>query len=144
MEYSFDRSQQRIWSHSHACSLHGAVGLDEEVQISLQAGTMKLPDRARGPLTLLSGIPRFGDFSRSSNSLREALLMAAERNAFPLFFSFVLKFHDQVPGLTGQIYDALLRQKGLTAESAAAMRAAQQRWCLLGFAAHCRKPAPKP
>ena len=58
-------------------------------------------------------------------SERDRLIyFATQRNAFPLFFSFVLKFHDQVPTLTGQMYDALLEQKGLTAESAAAMRAA--------------------
>jgi CHAT domain-containing protein len=58
-------------------------------------------------------------------SERDRLIyFATQRYAFPLFFSFVLKFHDQVSELNGEMYDALLEQKGLIAESAAAMRAA--------------------
>ena len=58
-------------------------------------------------------------------SERDRLIyFSTQRNAFPLFFSFVLRFHEQVPELSGQMYDALLQQKGLIAESAAAMRAA--------------------
>lgn len=49
---------------------------------------------------------------------------ATQRNAFPLFFSFVLKYHEQVPELSALMYDALLEEKGLIAASAAAMRAA--------------------
>ncbi len=52
------------------------------------------------------------------------IFFATFRNAFPLFFSFVLKFHGQVPELTGKMYDALLEEKGLIASSAASMRAA--------------------
>ena len=52
------------------------------------------------------------------------LYWATERYEFPLFFSFVLRFHDQIPELTGQMYDDLLAQKGMLAEGAAAMRAA--------------------
>jgi CHAT domain-containing protein len=58
-------------------------------------------------------------------SERERLIyFAAFHNAYPLFFSFVLKYHAQMPELTGQMYDAVLQEKGLIAESAAAMRAA--------------------
>lgn len=58
-------------------------------------------------------------------SERERLIyLAAFHNAHPLFFSFVLKYHGQMPELAGQMYDALLEEKGLIAESAAAMRAA--------------------
>ncbi len=58
-------------------------------------------------------------------SERERLIyFATFHNAYPLFFSFVLKYHGQMPELTGQMYDALLQEKGLIAESAAAMRAA--------------------
>jgi CHAT domain-containing protein len=58
-------------------------------------------------------------------SERERLIyFAAFHNAYPLFFSFVLKYHEQMPELTGQMYDAVLEEKGLIAESAAAMRAA--------------------
>jgi CHAT domain-containing protein len=58
-------------------------------------------------------------------SERERLIyFSTQRRAFPLFFSFVLKFHDQVPELTGRMYDALLEEKGLIAASATAMRAA--------------------
>ena len=60
-------------------------------------------------------------------SERDRLIyFAAFRNAYPLFFSFVLKYHDQIPALTGEMYDDLLQEKGLIAESAAAMRAAVQ------------------
>ena len=41
-----------------------------------------------------------------------------------MFFSFVAKYHEQMPELTGQMYDALLEEKGLIAASAASMRAA--------------------
>jgi CHAT domain-containing protein len=58
-------------------------------------------------------------------SERDRLIyFAAFHNAYPLFYSFVLKFHDQMPELTGKMYDAVLNVKGLIAESAAAMRAA--------------------
>ncbi len=58
-------------------------------------------------------------------SERERLIyFAAFHNAYPLFFSFVLRYHAQIPELTGQMYDAVLQEKGLIAESAAAMRAA--------------------
>jgi len=58
-------------------------------------------------------------------SERERLIyFSAFHNGFPLFYSFVLKYHGQMPELTGQMYDAVLNEKGLIAESAAAMRAA--------------------
>ena len=58
-------------------------------------------------------------------SERERLTyFATQRLAFPLFFSFVVKYHGQMPELTGQMYDALLEEKGLIAASATAMRAA--------------------
>ena len=61
----------------------------------------------------------------STMSERERLIyFSAFRNDFPLFYSFVLKYHAQMPQLTGQMYDAVLNQKGLIAESAASMRAA--------------------
>ncbi len=43
--------------------------------------------------------------------------------AFPLFFSFALKYHDRDPALAGKVYDALLEEKGFIAASAAALRA---------------------
>ncbi len=58
-------------------------------------------------------------------SERERMIyFATERWAFPLFFSFVLKFHQQMPELSGQMYDALLEEKGMFAASATAMRSA--------------------
>jgi len=61
----------------------------------------------------------------STMSERDRLVdFATERNAFPLFFSFVLTYHDQMPELAGEMYDDLLQEKGLIAASAAAMRAA--------------------
>ena len=43
--------------------------------------------------------------------------------AFPLFFSFALKYHDRDPALAGKVYDALLQEKGFIAASSAALRA---------------------
>jgi len=58
-------------------------------------------------------------------SERERLIyFSTQQLAFPMFFSFVAKSHDQMPELAGQMYDALLEQKGLIAASAASMRAA--------------------
>jgi CHAT domain-containing protein len=58
-------------------------------------------------------------------SERERLIyFSTQQMAFPMFFSFVAKFHEQMPELTGQMYDAVLEQKGLIAASAASMRAA--------------------
>ena len=58
-------------------------------------------------------------------SERERLnYFATQKLAFPLFFNFVVRYHDQMPELTGQMYDALLEEKGLIASSAASMRAA--------------------
>ena len=42
---------------------------------------------------------------------------------FPIYFSFVTKYHDRYPALTGKMYDALLAERGLVAESAASSRA---------------------
>jgi CHAT domain-containing protein/tetratricopeptide (TPR) repeat protein len=52
------------------------------------------------------------------------LYFSTQQWAFPIFFSFVTKYHEQMPELTGQMYDALLEEKGLIAASAASMRAA--------------------
>jgi CHAT domain-containing protein/tetratricopeptide (TPR) repeat protein len=52
------------------------------------------------------------------------LYFSTQQLAFPIFFSFVAKYHEQMPELTGQMYDALLEEKGLIAASAASMRAA--------------------
>ncbi len=58
-------------------------------------------------------------------SERERLnYFATQKLAFPLFFNFVVRYHDQMPELSGQMYDALLEEKGLIASSAASMRAA--------------------
>jgi CHAT domain-containing protein/Tfp pilus assembly protein PilF len=43
--------------------------------------------------------------------------------AFPLFFSFALKYHDRDPALARKVYDLLLQEKGFIAASAAALRA---------------------
>jgi CHAT domain-containing protein/Tfp pilus assembly protein PilF len=43
--------------------------------------------------------------------------------AFPLFFSFALKYHDRDPALAGKVYDVLLQEKGFIAASSASMRA---------------------
>jgi CHAT domain-containing protein len=42
---------------------------------------------------------------------------------FPIYFSFVTKYRDRYPALTGKMYDALLAERGLVAESAASSRA---------------------
>ncbi len=61
----------------------------------------------------------------STMSERERLIyFSAFRNDFPMFYSFVTRFHTQMPQLSGQMYDAVLNQKGLIAQSAASMRAA--------------------
>ena len=68
-----------------------------------------------------------GEFRANAATMseRERLIyFSTQQLAFPMFYSFVLKFHDQMPELTGQMYDALLEQKGLVAASAASMRAA--------------------
>jgi CHAT domain-containing protein len=58
-------------------------------------------------------------------SERSRLLYFAEyRGAFPMFFSFVSLFYKQMPELAGQMYDVILQEKGMIAESSAAMRAA--------------------
>jgi CHAT domain-containing protein len=58
-------------------------------------------------------------------SERERLIyFSTWRLAFPMFFSFVLTNHEQMPELTGEMYDYLLQEKGLVAASAASMRAA--------------------
>jgi CHAT domain-containing protein/Tfp pilus assembly protein PilF len=51
------------------------------------------------------------------------IFLATTPGAFPLFYSFVLKYHDRDPALAGKMYDALLQEKGFIAESAAALRA---------------------
>jgi tetratricopeptide (TPR) repeat protein len=43
--------------------------------------------------------------------------------AFPLFFSFALKYHDHDPALAGKAYDVLLQEKGFIAASSASLRA---------------------
>ncbi len=58
-------------------------------------------------------------------SERERLnYFATQKLAFPLFFNFVVRYNDKMPELSGQMYDALLEEKGLIASSAASMRAA--------------------
>jgi CHAT domain-containing protein/Tfp pilus assembly protein PilF len=49
--------------------------------------------------------------------------LATIPGAFPLFFSFALKYHDRDPALAGKVYDVLLQEKGFIAASAAALRA---------------------
>lgn len=49
---------------------------------------------------------------------------AAYRNAFPMFFSFVTLFYKQMPELAGEMYNAVLQEKGIIAQNATAMRAA--------------------
>ena len=49
--------------------------------------------------------------------------LATVPGAFPLFFSFALKYHDRNPDLAGKVYDSLLQEKGFIAASAAALRA---------------------
>jgi CHAT domain-containing protein/Tfp pilus assembly protein PilF len=52
------------------------------------------------------------------------IFLATTPGAFPIFYSFVLKYHDRDPALASKMYDALLQEKGFIAESAAALRAA--------------------
>jgi|GEM_PF-1450894 len=42
---------------------------------------------------------------------------------FPIYFSFITKYHDRYPALAGKMYDALLAERGLVAESSASTRA---------------------
>jgi len=72
-----------------------------------------------------------GDFmdelrsNAATMSERNRLLYFAEyRSAFPMFYSFVSLFYKQMPELAGQMYNVVLQEKGMIAESSAAMRAA--------------------
>ncbi len=63
--------------------------------------------------------------SAATMSERERLIyFATQKLELPLFFNFVVKYHDPMPELTGQMYDALLEEKGMIASSSASMRAA--------------------
>jgi CHAT domain-containing protein len=42
---------------------------------------------------------------------------------FPIYFSFIAKYHDRYPELAGKMYNALLAERGSVAESATANRA---------------------
>ncbi len=42
---------------------------------------------------------------------------------FPIYFSFVTKYHDRYPALAGKMYDTLLAERGLIAQSSASLRA---------------------
>lgn len=42
---------------------------------------------------------------------------------FPIYFSFITRYHDRYPALAGKMYDTLLAEKGLVAESSASIRA---------------------
>ncbi len=42
---------------------------------------------------------------------------------FPIYLSFLTKYHDRYPALAGKMYDALLLERGLIAENSAASRA---------------------
>ena len=42
---------------------------------------------------------------------------------FPIYFSFIVKYRDRSPELAGKMYDALLAERGLVAQSATAIRA---------------------
>jgi CHAT domain-containing protein len=42
---------------------------------------------------------------------------------FPIYFSFITKYHERYPELTGKMYDALLAERGFVAESSASIRA---------------------
>jgi CHAT domain-containing protein/Tfp pilus assembly protein PilF len=50
------------------------------------------------------------------------MFLATVPGAFPLYFSFALKYHEHDPALAGKIYDVLLEEKGFIAASAAALR----------------------
>jgi CHAT domain-containing protein len=51
------------------------------------------------------------------------IFLSTVPGAFPIFFSFALKYHDREPDLAGKVYDSLLQEKGFIAASAAALRA---------------------
>ena len=42
---------------------------------------------------------------------------------FPIYFSFITKYHERNPALAGKMYDALLAERGLVAGSSASIRA---------------------
>ena len=42
---------------------------------------------------------------------------------FPIYFSFITKYHDRYPALAGKMYDTLLAERGLVAQSSASIRA---------------------
>lgn len=66
---------------------------------------------------------QFRDNAATMSEQDRLIFLATTPGAFPLFYSFVLKYHDRDPSLAGKMYDALLQEKGFIAENAAAVRA---------------------
>ena len=67
---------------------------------------------------------QFRDNARTMSERDRLIFFATTPGAFPLYFSFIVKFHDQLPALNGNMFDALLAEKGFIAQNAGAMRAA--------------------
>ncbi|MFZ1940411.1 MAG: CHAT domain-containing tetratricopeptide repeat protein [Terracidiphilus sp.] len=70
---------------------------------------------------------RMDEFRANAATMSERdrlIYLAGFYDDLPLFYSFVLKYHAQMPELTGEMYDEVLAEKGLIAQSATAMRAA--------------------
>ena len=61
-------------------------------------------------------------FTYMSEKERLAFL-ATVPDQFPVYLSFCLTYRQQVPGLAGKMYDTVLSEKGLIAQSVAALRA---------------------
>ncbi len=72
---------------------------------------------------------RMDEFRANASTMSERdrlIYLAGFYVDLPLFYSFVLKYHAQMPELTGEMYDVVLAEKGLIAQSATSMRAAVQ------------------
>lgn len=66
---------------------------------------------------------QFRDNAATMSEQDRLIFLATTPGAFPLFYSFVLKYHDRDPSLAGKMYDARLQEKGFIAESSAALHA---------------------
>jgi CHAT domain-containing protein len=100
--------------------------LDEnDINVALFYYAWDRPDRAQ-PWFDRYIAARLAQWNANSWTMSEQdrlVYYATLPGTFPIYYSFLTKYHERYPAMAGRMYDTLLAERGLIAESSAASRA---------------------
>jgi CHAT domain-containing protein len=109
----------------HNYDLNNPILDEDDVNIGLFYYAWDKPDRAEPWFDryIASRLAGWNADAWTMSEQDRLVYYATLPGTFPIYFSFITRYHGRNPALVGKMYDALLAERGLVAESSASSRA---------------------